>query len=127
MSLTARGLGAVADGLRLSSNQSAAAHAKVIAHPEIQQRERDIVQAERRYVLADYGLLSAISGAEVNGRLLPLDETGALSSGRQAFAVWVTQCYVPVYWSRYRVVDCGRYTVFKRAFACDVRGVRSSA
>lgn len=121
MSLTARGLGAVADGLGLSSEPSPPQpYAKIIAQiPRIQQRERDIVQAERRYVLADYGLLSAI-GAEVNGRLLPLDETGALSSGRQAFAVWVTQLYVPVYWSRYRVVDCGRYSVFKRAFACDV-------
>lgn len=72
---------------------------------KLQQRERDITQAQRRYVLADYGLLSTI-GAEATGRLLTLDETPALSSGRQAFAIWVTKLYLPAYWRRYQVTGC---------------------
>ena len=56
-------------------------------------------------MLADYGLLSTV-GAEVKGRLLTLDETAALSAGRQAFSLWVTKLYLPLYWSRYVVYSC---------------------
>ncbi len=121
IALTAHALGAVADGLGLKPEPSPPqSYAKIIAEiPKIQQRERDITQAQRRYVLADYGLLSVI-GSEVKGRLLTLDETAALSSGRQAFAVWATQLYLPVYWRRYRVSNCARYSVFRQAYECDV-------
>jgi hypothetical protein len=107
MALTGNVLGAVADGLGLSSSPSPPApYGQIVAEvAKLQQRERDITQAQRRYVLADYGLLMTI-GAEVKGRLLTLDETAALSSGRQAFAIWVTQLYLPAYWRRYQVTGC---------------------
>ncbi|MGI8558960.1 MAG: FG-GAP repeat domain-containing protein [Solirubrobacteraceae bacterium] len=121
IAVTAQALGAVSDGLGLKPEPSPAqSYAKIIAEiPKIQQRERDITQAQRRYVLADYGLLSAI-GAEVKGRLLTLDETAALSSGRHAFAVWATKLYLPVYWARYRAINCGRYRFSKHVYVCDV-------
>jgi hypothetical protein len=108
LALSGNALGAVADGLGLRPSESPPApYGQVAAEvAKLQQRERDITQAQRRYVLADYGLLSTI-GAEVKGRLLTLDETAALSSGRQAFAIWVTQLYLPAYWRRYQVTRCG--------------------
>jgi hypothetical protein len=121
IALTAHALGAVADGLGLSSAPSpATSYAKITAEiAKIQQRERDLIQAQRRYVLADYGLLSVI-GSEVKGRLLTLDETAALSAGRQAFAVWATQLYLPAYWNRYRVTRCSNGSAGKIIYSCDV-------
>jgi hypothetical protein len=108
VALTGNALGAVADGLGLSSSPSPPAPYRQVASDvaKLQQRERDITQAQRRYILADYGLLFTI-GVEVKGRLLTLDETAALSSGRQAFAIWVTQLYLPASWRRYQVTRCG--------------------
>ena len=48
----------------------------------MQQRQRRITEAQRRYVLADDGLLTTV-GALVNGRLMTLDTTAMLSAGRQ--------------------------------------------
>jgi hypothetical protein len=125
VALTGNVLGAVADGLGLSSSPSPPApYRQIVAEvAKLQQRERDITQAQRRYVLADYGLLSTI-GAEVKGRLLTLDETAALSAGRQAFAIWVTKLYLPLYWSRYQISSCrSRYISNRRphlSYICKV-------
>ena len=90
---------------------------------KLQQLEADITQAQRRYVLADYGLSMTV-GAEVKGRLLTLDQTAALSAGRQAFAIWVTQLYLPAYWWRYYVSGCRRgadtHLTPILTYACDV-------
>jgi hypothetical protein len=63
-------------------------------------------------------------GAEVKARLLTLDETAALSAGREAFALWVTKLYLPAYWRRYQVTGCRRGQDSKPtpvvAYACDV-------
>jgi hypothetical protein len=121
IALTAHALGAVADGLGLSSAPSPAQpYAKITAEiAKLQQRERDIIQAQRRYILADYGLLTVI-GSEEKGRLLTLDKTAALSAGRQSFGVWVTKLYVPAYWNRYRVSKCIKKTFFRKVFDCVV-------
>ena len=125
VALTGNALGAVADGLGLSSSPSPPArYGQITAEvAKLQQRERDITQAQRRYVLADYGLLMAVGG-EVKGRLLTLDETAALSAGRQAFAIWVTQLYLPAYWRRYHVSGCRRGADSRptpvHAYVCDV-------
>jgi len=117
VALTGNALGAVADGLSLSSSPSPPApYGQITAEvAKLQQRERDITQAQRRYVLADYGPSMAVGG-EVKGRLLTLDETAALSAGRQAFAIWVTQLYLPAYWRRYHVAGCKNDVGLK----CDV-------
>ena len=109
VALTGHALGAIADGLGLSSSPSPPApYGQIVGEvAKLQQLERDITQAQRRYVLADYGLSMTV-GAEVKGRLLTLDETAALSAGRQAFAIWVTQLYLPAYWRRYHVSGCRR-------------------
>ena len=125
VALTGHALGAIADGLGLSSSPSPPAPYGQIAAEvaKLQQRERDITQAQRRYVLADYGLLMTVGG-EVKGRLLTLDETAALSAARQAFAIWVTQLYLPAYWRRYHVSGCRRGTDARptpiHAYVCDV-------
>jgi FG-GAP-like repeat len=125
IALTGNALGAVADGLGLRGSPAPpASYGQIVAEvAKLQQRERDITQAERRYVLADYGLLSVV-GAEVKARLLTLDETAALSAGRQAFAMWVTQLYLPAYWARYQVTGCTRGTDLKPTpiitYVCDV-------
>ena len=107
IALTGNVLGAVADALSLSSSPSQPGpYGHIVSEvAKLQQRERDITQAQRRSVLADYGLLMTV-GSEVKGRLLTLDETAALSAGRQAFAIWVTQLYLPAYWRRYQVTGC---------------------
>jgi hypothetical protein len=119
LALTGNALGAVADGLGLSSSPGPpVSYGQIVAEvAKLQQRERDITQAQRRYVLADYGLLMTL-GAEVKSRILTLDETAALSAGRQAFAIWVTQLYLPVYWARYYVTLCrlgnaGLYIIYR--------------
>ena len=107
ISLTGTSLGAVADGLGLSDAPGPPSRYGQIAAEvaKLQQKQRDITQAQRRYVLSDYGLLSTI-GAEVKGRLLTLDETAALSAGREAFALWVNKLYLPLHWARYEVSGC---------------------
>ena len=107
VALTGHALGAIADGLSLSSSPSPPApYGQIVGEvAKLQQLEGDITQAQRRYVLADYGLSMTV-GAEVKGRLLTLDQTAALSAGRQAFAIWVTQLYLPAYWRRYHVTGC---------------------
>ena len=113
VALTGNALGAIADGLGLISSPSPPApYGQITADvAKLQQRQRDITQAQRRYVLADYGLLSTI-GQEVKGRLLTLDETAALSSGREAFALWVTRLYLPLHLRRYEVTGCARANEF---------------
>jgi hypothetical protein len=107
VALTGHALGATADALGLSGSGSPPSpYGSIVTKvAKLQQEQRDITQAQRRYVLADPGLLSAV-GAEVKGRLLTLDESAALSAGRQAFAIWVTQMYLPLYWRRYHVTGC---------------------
>jgi hypothetical protein len=117
VALTGNALGAIADGLSLSSSPSPPApYGQIVGEvAKLQQLEGDITQAQRRYVLADYGLSMAVGG-EVKGRLLTLDQTAALSAGRQAFAIWVTQLYLPAYWRRYLVTGCRNDVGLK----CDV-------
>ena len=125
VALTGNALGAIADGLGLSSSPSPPApYGQIVGEvAKLQQLERDITQAQRRYVLADYGLSMTV-GAEVKGRLLTLDDTAALSAGRQAFAIWVTQLYLPAYWWRYQVSGCRRgadtHLTPILTYACDV-------
>ena len=118
MALTGNALGAIADGLSLSSSPSPPApYGQIVGEvAKLQQLEGDITQAQRRYVLADYGLSMTV-GAEVKGRLLTLDQTAALSAGRQAFAIWVTQLYLPAYWWRYHVTgaDVGPIPISPRS------------
>ena len=108
VALTGHALGAIADGLSLSSSPSPPApYGQIVGEVASSSSnfKGDITQAQRRYVLADYGLSMTV-GAEVKGRLLTLDQTAALSAGRQAFAIWVTQLYLPAYWRRYHVTGC---------------------
>ena len=125
VALTGNVLGAVADGLGLRGSPAPpASYGQIAAEvATLQQRERDITQAQRRYVLADYGLLSVV-GAEVKARVLTLDETAALSAGREAFAMWVTQLYLPAYWARYQVTGCARASDTRPnpiiVYVCDV-------
>jgi FG-GAP-like repeat len=107
VALTAHSLGAIGEGLGLKSvPDPPQAWARITDEvARIQQRERDITEAQRRYVLADYGLLMT-TGSLVNGRLLTLDTTAMLSAGRQSFATWVYQLYTPAFWKRYDVSGC---------------------
>jgi hypothetical protein len=107
IALTAHALGAVGEGLGLKSTPDPPqTYAKITAEvARIQQRERDVTEAQRRYVLADYGLMMSV-GALVNGRLWTLDTTAMLSAGRQSFATWAYQLYTPAFWKRYEVSSC---------------------
>jgi hypothetical protein len=117
VALTAHTLGAIGEGLGLKSvpdpPQTWAKITDEVAR--IQQRERDITEAQRRYVLADYGLLMTV-GSLVNGRLLTLDTTAMLSAGRQSFATWVYQLYTPAFWKRYEVSGCSN----DAGYFCDI-------
>jgi hypothetical protein len=112
LAMTAHALGAVEAGLGLTTSpdppQSYAAVTTKIA--TIQQRERDLIEAQRRYVLADYRLLMTI-GSEVNGRVLTLDTTATLSAGRQSFARWIYQLYLPAFWDKFQVEFCRQSTL----------------
>jgi hypothetical protein len=107
IALVAHSLGAVGEGLGLQDAPSPPARWATITGQvaRMQQSERDITEAQRRYVLADYGLLMTV-GSLVNGRVLLLDSTAALSAGRLSFAKWVYQLYTPAFWQRYDVIHC---------------------
>jgi hypothetical protein len=107
IALTAHSLGAIGEGLGLQpAPDPPQSYAKITDEvARLQQRQRDITEAQRRYVLADYGLLMT-AGSLVNGRLLTLDSTAMLSAGRQSFATWVYQLYTPAFWKRYEVSLC---------------------
>ena len=64
VALTGNALGAIADGLGLSSSPSPPApYGQIVGEvAKLQQLERDITQAQRRYVLADYGLSMTVGG-----------------------------------------------------------------
>jgi hypothetical protein len=107
IALLAHTLGAIGEALGLRDTASpASTWAAITQHvAHLQQRERDITEANRRYVLADYGLLMTV-GSLTNGRVLTLDSAAMLSAGRQSFARWVYQLYIPAYWQRYNVIFC---------------------
>ena len=107
VALTSAALGAIIAGLGLKKTPDPAqTYAKITSEvAKMQQRQRDVTEAQRRYVLADYGLLRTVGGL-VNGRLLTLDTTAMLSAGRQGFAKWVYQLYTPAFWTRYQVRGC---------------------
>jgi hypothetical protein len=119
IALTAHALGAVGEGLGLANKPSPAeSYAKITAQvASLQQRERDITEAQRRYVLADYGLLMTV-GSLVRGRVLTLDPAAMLSTSRRSFTQWVYELYTPAYWQRYEVTKC-RYHVFS-GFYCSI-------
>ena len=107
IALTSHTLGAIGEALGLRDAPSPASRWATITDQvaRLQQSERDITEAQRRYVLADYGLLMTV-GSMVNGRVLTLDPTAMLSAGRQSFAQWAYQLLVPAYWQRYEVSHC---------------------
>ena len=111
IALTAHSLGAVGEAIGLAKTPSPPqTWAQITAQvAKNQQLQRDIAQAQRRYVLADYGLSRTV-GSLVNGRLWTVDEQGMLSAGRQGFARWAYQLYLPAYWNRYHVDNCRTYT-----------------
>ena len=112
IALTAHSLGAVGEGLGLRDTPSPPqTYARIVDEiARTQQRERDVTEAQRRYVLADYGLLMTV-GSDVNGRVLTVDSTAALSAGRQSFTGWIYSLYLPLYWNRYITVDCNNLRV----------------
>ena len=118
VALTAHAFGAVGEGLGLANSPSAPeSYAQITDQlAKIQQRERDISEAQRRYVLGDYGLLMTV-GTLTNGRLLTLDSTAMRSIGRQTFAQWVYELYLPAYARRYDVTNC-RYDI--KGVYCDI-------
>ena len=93
IALTAHTLGAVGEALGLRDSHSPASRWATITHEvaRLQQTERDITEANRRYVLADYGLLTTV-GSLVNGQVLTLDSTAMLSAGRSRSRGGPTSC-----------------------------------
>jgi hypothetical protein len=80
----------------------------------IQQEVRDSITAKRRYVLADYGLLSTIGRLVASGTW-ELDKQAAVSSGRQAFTRSMYEAFLPVLWDRWFVTGC---VVARRETTC---------
>ena len=110
IALTAHSLGAVGEALGLAKTPSPPqTYAQITEQvARNQQLQRDIASAQRRYVLADYGLSRTV-GSLVNGRLLTIDETAMLSAGRQGFARWAYELFLPAYWNRYHAVRCHNF------------------
>lgn len=108
IAFAANTIGAAGEGLGLATKPPSPPQAWARVTEEVarlQQSERDITEAQRRYVLADYGLLMTV-GSLANSRILTLDRTAALSAGRQAFAKWAYQQLTPAYWERLEVSNC---------------------
>ena len=75
----------------------------------LQQEMEDAVGRHRHYVLGDYGLLSTV-GRLVSSQIWTLDKQAALSAGRQGFAVWLYEQFLPVLWDRWTVLNCQHRT-----------------
>lgn len=72
---------------------------------EQQEKQQDALEAQRRWVMGDLGLLRAV-GKQVVGDIFTIDRTSALSAGREGFATWTYQTLLPTIWSYYVVTGC---------------------
>jgi len=72
----------------------------------IRQQTQDAIQAHRRYVSGDYGLLSTV-GHLVSAQVWTLDRQAAVSAGRQRFTGWLYEQFLPVLWDHWHVTKCG--------------------
>jgi hypothetical protein len=75
-----------------------------------QQAAQTNVLAQKHYVLSDYGMLST-AGQLISAQVWTLDEAAYLSASRQAFATWVYQAFLPLFWEQYQVTNCMDFDV----------------
>ena len=105
--LTADAIGAAADASDIPSGTVANQTYDAIQDQVVKNQEtaEDTLNAQATYARGDYGLLRTV-GALVAGQVLTFDAAAAQSAGRQAFALWVYQGFLPTVASIYNVSGC---------------------